>query len=799
MNRRNQSHQRSKQRNGSSTLPTETVLNAYEIEFPQGFAVPVSTYVVQPTSGIEPSHEDRGEVVSAVWDYWRLNKASCSGREYWVIDISADRVAVPAGWALPSTDDFNGYSIVEDASFNAIPGDPEHEAIICGLIRESIKRTLKEYSGDELGPLWRCFGDFCQMPAHQSAGDYQFCRKFTVQPVVLSGGRYVVRIAIHTVCLDGRTLDSYYREAKVEDLAELVEAKRGERTDRKGRPIGVQVWRDLSTSHSSDGELLSLADVDTLLEQRHLSAAEQRRHAAGEIQCDRFMKPPEWIKLSELRLVLNTDITTEQHSETIISPDERLRLEARMRQAIDGLTVVGRTLHLKSEPIKASDFVLTHVRPPSVRVKDEWGNIRSVDSSARVDFESLKDRARRRCLVIERHGFVHSHAINPALAWPVKLPETRARRMESDLNYILRKRNIEQQFQLIRYRDVADLESKLAHGGYDAVMVVLPEHSSKPYLGRDTHEQLKQRLEIPSKCIHFDNTLPEDLVAVRPSQFNEGQRRVAKRVRGQYRLTLDHLLIKHGWMPFEPNEAFKFNVQVGLDVGGQRNDTVVACLGYGFAELDTPFSFHMHRIPVPTGNAEPIPTTELAQGLINLFESVLGKADASGIQISLDSVLFIRDGAMLGDGDRWNEYEALEMLLNSMQEKGRVSAGAQWAVAEIHKRAEFWRMYDVQGRTVFNPLVGRCVQLGDSNEALLATTGRPYLSRGQGSAQLLKVVGRNLCGDVVFSDIIQDVAWGADMGLTQPGMGRSLPWVLHGADAGALQASRGYKLLGVNA
>ena len=245
------SYRRRKNRNPVRTeesTATKTTLNAYAVRFPDGFGIPVNTYVVQPTDGVDSAHDDRGTMVSAVWDWWRENRQFCSGDDYFVIDIDEERVAVPTGWSLPDSEDFGGYRIVNEGPLVARPTDAEHHGLLCKLIKDSIKKRLKESNSAVLGPLWRCFGDYSQMPSFGSASDFSFCRRFAVQPVVLDGNQFVIRIAVFTVCLDARKLDYYFREAKVAELVEMIETKRSGRFDRKGRPIAIQVWCDCPAS-----------------------------------------------------------------------------------------------------------------------------------------------------------------------------------------------------------------------------------------------------------------------------------------------------------------------------------------------------------------------------------------------------------------------------------------------------------------------------------------------------------------------------------------------------------------------
>ena len=357
----------------SDAGPRQTFLNAYEICFPNDFGLPVNTYVLHPTGGDTPDHANRGDLVSVMWDYSRKNRHHCNGREHFVLDVDADRVAVPAGWCLPNCHEFAGYSISEDASFTAIPADSEHHVVLCRAIQDSIKKAMKEASNGTLGPLWRCFGDFCQMPFSKSASDFQFCRRFVVQPVVLRDNRFVVRVAVRTVSIDGRTLDYYYREGKVRELADMIRVKRSDRTDRKGNPIGVHVWHDRSTMYSTVAELLEIAEPEGILRQADLSAIEQRSLASGEIRCREFKKVPQPVSLSKLRLVLHTDITTAQHRETIISPVERCRLQGAVRDLLAQFNVGGHALCIAAQPVEVSHAEIIDIEPPAVRVMGDWG------------------------------------------------------------------------------------------------------------------------------------------------------------------------------------------------------------------------------------------------------------------------------------------------------------------------------------------------------------------------------------------------------------------------------------------
>ena len=125
-----------------------------------------------------------------------------------------------------------------------------------------------------------------------------------------------------------------------------------------------------------------------------------------------------------------------------------------------------------------------------------------------------------------------------------------------------------------------------------------------------------------------------------------------------------------------------------------------------------------------------------------------------------------------------------------------MSKNALWTVAEISKTAENWRLLRNEGVQVRNPMVGHAVfPFDDTNVAIVATTGSPYL--WQGTALPLLVTVSNITGTADRRHVIQDVVWQADMCFTKPDMGMSLPWVLNVADKGALQLSKSYRICGI--
>lgn len=777
-----------------ATLKEETkaFLDGYEILNVNKLEWPVRTYTVEPTDALEPRHEERGKIVSAMWQL-KFQHPEVSRGYGFIVDIDQLSVAVPARWELPSKVTVGDYFVTEDRSFVARASDPNDRPIVLGILRETIKKHFKKETSDSLGMLWRDYGSFCQMPSEVVHANFCFCRKFSVIPDCLNG-RLVFHVVITTITLDGRTMDVYYRNGEVRELAEMIEKKRANRTTRKGDKVAVRVWHDERTAFHEGARALDLTNPDLILKHSLLTLANQSALAEGAISCTPFSKPAENIPLNLVRMILDVQITQEQHRETIIKPEDRVELMNELRSFLHGMDAYGKQVWLAASPLDSSLFTVKPVLPPPVSVRGYGGTVIVIPPPDAFSERSLKARSRERSDYVSRYGFLHTRPINPALAWPQKNGKQGLKRMLSDINYLLQKRGIEYCFSGLFYIDAEDLRRQVEDGQYDALLAVLPEESTERETRYNMHEEIKRRVELPSQCIRIENTLPREWIGRRPREFREREPRLAKNIRKKYEVTLDNLLVKHGWLPFVPAEAFHYNVHVGLDVGGRNNDTAVAAIGCGFSSPDKGIAFRVQKIPIQIGKAEPIPTECLLTGLRELFEYM--KTELQG-DVDFDSVLFIRDGAMLGHGDEWNERDAITSLHTEFLGSGFVSTDSLWSVVEVHKRAQFWRIYS-NGLTAKNPLVGySLLNFGHPNKALVCTTGRPYLT--QGTASPMKLCVSDISGKAVVDNVIRDFVWEADMGFTKPDMGRGLPWILHIADAGALQLSRSYKISGITA
>ncbi len=775
------------------TMP-ETFLSCYEILDADALRWDVRLYKARRTDGAGQGHAGRGDVKQAIWGLKKKNSGLCKGYGF-VIDVDAETAAVPANWELPSGAVTDGYIVTYDKTFRTDPANRSHRKVITGILREAAKKHFKENHSDVLGVLWQDYDRFCQMPEGPRDAEYLFCRKVGFSPKVLRGNRWVIQVAIATASVDGQTFQDYYRDGRVDLLAEMIEVKQANRVDRQNRPVAVRVLRDQSASFQADVAALELVSPDLIAGHGTLSRHEQASLAGGSVPCRAFGKPPVQVPMGQVRLILDAQLTGADHAETIIDPEERHRLAGHVRDLIHGMDAHGHQVPLSSVPVDASAFPTLLIPPPALRVRGPDGAESLLPPCVRVNESALRDRAKDRLEYVKRHGFLIQRPINPLLAWPTRFGRDRARRMKNDLNHILRSEGIEYTFEDFLYRDVEHLNAHIAEHGFDALLAVLPEGGREPYREGDTHERIKRRVEVPSQCIHHDHTLPESWVGRPHREFRESQPQLAGRIRQRYELCLWNLLVKHHWVPFAPNDPFRYNVHVGLDVGGRHNNRAMACLGYGFSDPRGGLLFRPEEIPIDTQKAEPIPTQSLYVGLLQLFESIHQNLSGAGQAPDFDSALFFRDGGLLGDDDPCNELDAIKKLHGELFRRGWVSDRSLWTAVEVMKQAEDWRLMRLTNE-IANPLVGYCLMpFDDEDTALVCTTGAPYLT--QGTAGPLKVAIVEVHGAARRDDVLRDLIWSADLCFTKVDMGLRLPWVLHVADAGALQSARSYKITGV--
>lgn len=781
--------------NRQAPLPA-VFLNCYEVTNPTGLEWSVRAYTVKRVDGRASTHDDRSAIKDVIWKLRAHNSAQCPGYSF-VVDLNPETVVTTDRWDIPVPSSYGDYEVTAARDYVASGTDASAQRLVSAILRDGLKHYLKRNTSEELGPLWQEYNSFCQSPRAVDDGEESgsVCRKFELAVKVLRGGRFAIEVIIGSAIIDGVTLADYYQGGRVALLADMIRAKRLNKMTRQGRPAGVRVIRQSPSGY--EVKALELEDADAIIRHAELSPSAQAGLASGTAPCFPYGRPVEDIPLTELRLILDTQITQEDHSDTILDPDARECLMRQMRDFVNGADIFGQPLFVSVAPFDAASLRRVSVRPPAIRVRGENGVEEVIKAPSSVTEDALRRRAKKRSEHVRRYGFLQQRPINPLLAWTRNAGEQPADRLVEDFNRILSEKGIRYTFTLFRYDTVEDIKKEIEQNEYDALLAVLPEGWKEPYHDNDTHEQIKRRIQVPSQCIHFNSTLSTDWTRRSIEDLEEKNSRLARRIRQRYELCIGGLLVKHHWVPFAPAEPFNYNVQIGLDVGGRDNTDVVSCFGYGFRVPHEGLLFRPDKIPVTGGKAEPIPQGSLYKGLLEQFETMYSQLTDAGMKPDFETVLFHRDGRLLGDGDRWNERQDLERLHADLRGRGWIGEASVWTVAEISKDAEGWRVFGNQGR-VDNPVAGECIfPFDDERAALVCTTGSPYVTQGTACPLMVRVI--DVHGSAESDRVIRDVVWGADMCFTKPDMGMRLPWVLYVADRGALQLSRSYKITGVTA
>lgn len=767
------------------------VLNAFAVSNANDLRWDVAFYSVLPTAS--GGGTSRGAIKNVAWEARKTFKSSCPGFGF-VVEVDAQTVAVPATWRIPDGSQVQGHTMKLVLTDEVSARATKHSRLFGRILKEAIKEHFKKQASLKLGPLWQDFNDFCQMPNGLSEHGYHFCRRFQFDAKPLRNGLWVVRFTVGTAALDGRTVADYYETGEVHHLADTILTKLENKPARSPRPVAVRVWHDQRQNGGTSARVYELHEPDRIVQNGRLSIEEQKRLVNLPLPVLNFGNI-ENLSADASRLVLDSQTTLDDHDETILEPSERGGWAVKLRDVTDGCEVFGRKLCLSAEPVDGKQFRSFSVLPPPVAVRGETGT-RILEAPSTHSGDALLDRVRRRVDYIRRFGFYDSRPINPLLACPDFIRDEGAAFIKGILNRLLDDRGINYRFDRhVLYRHVEDIRREVDRNKHDALLAVLREGRNSPPNNNDTHEQIKKKLSIPSQCLHHDTAIPRRWQRHTFDEIMRANRRDAIGIRNRLDLCLGNLLVKSHWFPFVPAAPFHYNVHVGLDVGGRRNSQVMACLGYGFQNPKQGLFFKPAEIPMDSVQAEPVHPEPLYAGLLHLFEET--HTDVGGLSEvpSFDRVLFIRDGQLLGAGDDWNEIDALHRLHKEALRRGWIKEQAVWTAVEIMKAAEGWRLLE-QNTGFANPTVGYgCAPFDEDNEALLCTTGVPYLS--QGTAAPLKIRVINIGGEAKLDEVVRDLVWEADMCFTKPDMGQSLPLTLQIADTGALQLSRSYRISGV--
>ena len=743
------------------------------------------------------THKDRSEIKALLWELRVRYSESCSGAGF-VVDIRPDTVVVPDKWMLPVPLTYKDYRITAgNVNLCVNAEQAQWQPVAAAIIREGLKSYIKRNSSSKLGKFWQDFDSFCQSPKlADDREDVEICRKFDVQCKQISNDRLLIEIIIGTTILDAETFADYYNKGQVSELARMIRTKQQNRVNRQGEAVEVRAVR----MNAENFEAVEIDDLQSIFKDVRLKRDQLQTRADGDVLTHAYGKTPERVPLKDLKLILDSQITQEDHIETILPPSEREALMREMREFIDGAEIFKKPLFLSKLPFDLRNVPSLSILPPRVRVR---GNNSSTDiiieAPAKHTTDELSKRLFKRGKAIRQNGFLQQRSIFPLLAWPTELDvnEIPARRMREDLNSILEEQNINFRFDLFFYEDVESLKKEIERGEYNALLAVLPERSTVSYQEKDTHEQIKRRISVPSQCIHFNNTLSTKWTSRSREELEKSDSRTSRRIRWCYELSLGGLLVKLGWIPFAPVDAFNYNVHFGLDVGGTHNTDVVSCIGYGFRSPQDGLFFRPDKIPVTIGKAEPIPTDSLYIGLLEQVENVRSMLKENGRKPDFEKVLFFRDGQLQGDGDFWNEGDALALLHAELLRREWITEASVWTVVEIMKYAEGWRVFG-NDSSISNPVVGECYfPFEDNNKAIICTTGEPYRMQGTAAPILARV--SHISGQAVAEEAYRDLIWSADLGFTKPDMGLRLPWVLYVADTGALQQSRSYEITGITA
>jgi len=771
-----------------ATLPSE-FLNAYRINL-SGMNWEVRSCTLRKETGAPQKHAERGDLEQSVWEMRGRHKDRCRGMGF-AVAVNEQTVLVPLKWDLPVGATAGGYQI-EFVEQNTIrPGEPGHDLAVAGILRRAIKDHLKGLSNSALGFLWQHYGRFCQYALPKPGEEHLFAREFEVQPDRLRDGSWVLQFRITTRTLDGRTIGEHYEAGEVHELAEKIELKRANRQTRKNEPVAISVVWDASTSAQFKVTTHDLMEPEEITTHAKLGRNQQSALAGSTIRCSVYKRDPVKAPASQLRLVLDSAITGEAHGETIIAPEDRYELMNLLRDEVDGADVFGCRLLLETLPVSLDGFASGIMRPPAIMVKGAGPSTNRIGDLTEVTARALKDRGRERDRHIKRHGFLASAPLNPLLAYPRNYDERRVKRVQEDLHDMLASRGIDHQFDITNYGDVESLVDDVKKGGYNTALVILPKGPNGVY------DRLKRRLPVPSQCIQESNTLPNHWVEISSKELCSGaSAKGYRRLRTKLDNTLGNLLVKAGWLPFRPAEPFFYNTHIGIDVGGVANNTAMVCIGHNFAHPERDMVFLPWQLPIPGSQAEPIPPESLVNGLLDCLGRLRTDMQNAGDPPDLDRMLFLRDGRLLGKGNRWNEADALHKLYSEMRTRGWVSENSLWTAVEVLKTAQDWRILSNVDGEIRNPIVGHYVYpLAGENTALVCSTDEPYLTQGTASPHGIKVV--DIVGKSSLDEVVRDFLWGADMAFSKPDIGLSLPWVLHVANAGALQASRLYKVTGI--
>jgi hypothetical protein len=518
-----------------------TVLNAFTITNATSLHWNAVSYHITCIGEPKADLHQRREMQNAMWQLRARHKDACPGRPF-VIANDASRVFVPSTWTIPDQENFADFKIQREGQHVLRATDLSQKLVIRELLRESIKGYFKVAYAEALGPLWKDFNAFCELPTLKEPVDgVVYCRRFELIPDTLKNGEWVIKIVVNTVSVDARNFADYYYQGEVALLKGMVALKRVNRTTRKNEPTDVRVLVFDQASGQEPAKALELDQPEVIFTHAELEPADQREHATGTIGCKPYMQPLVHVPQNQVHLILDTQITGALHRETILASELRADWYYRLRDCLDGMDAYGISVELSRSLTAMPEQDTDVIQLPSLRIKTGPKEKGLLKAPSKYDEASLERRVRERRRLVRENGYLIERPINPLLACPAA------------------------KFSMPQWKEI-----------------------------REKH------------AWH------------------------ARIIQTNYETIVLNLLVKHGWVPFLPAEPFHFNVHVGIDVGGQHNNYVMACIGYGLAEGRPVFL--PQRIAITPPQAEPIHDEQLFQGLLRLFEQVHAPFHEHGIE-----------------------------------------------------------------------------------------------------------------------------------------------------------------------
>jgi hypothetical protein len=560
-----------------------TVYNSFEITNAAELSWEMRAYRVTKLDKPAGAKEHR-KMEDVIWKLRRQHLDTCPGADL-VVALDDETVLVAQAWSLPEQQSFKGYRVEPAGNMILSAQDSRHRLAVREVIKRSLRQHLKINYQEELGPLWQDFGGFCESPSLKlPTGDVTYRRRFEIVPEVLAGGRWVLKIDLSTHSVDTRSLAEYYFAGEVETLETYVRLKRTNRLNRKNSDATAIRALELRRG-TSDYWVRDLVQPEVFEAHAKLPLTSQRELANGTALCSNFPARDAPIPLANLRLILDTQITGEEHRETILDPGIRDDWYYRVWSAVDGADLHGVVLALAPDLVTVPEARQLTIAPPALRLKTDEHTVGTLPAPKDVTADALQKRVAERNRKVRQFGFLKTRPTNPLLAWHQSFPKERAERMLKDLNWLVREQGAPVTIGgPLMYGSELDIVREVERADYDTVIAVLPEGSRQPQHGQDTHERIKKTLQVESQCIHYDKTLHPRLLKASWGDIEQRDRRQVRSVQNNYRAVLLNLLVKHSWLPFFPADTFAFNVHVGIDVGGIHNSVAAVCVGYGLAE-----------------------------------------------------------------------------------------------------------------------------------------------------------------------------------------------------------------------